>query len=396
MALKINLPMICVAAITVFLMSRGSLADAVQNLKDLEALQEKEMMKQQLNAEKKGLRQRAHRIVANQTTPEDRFLHPYMEDNLIRDVLRSYSSYREMILVNGGKFIMGTNDPYSPTGEYPLRHVSVNSFYLDANPVINADFWAFLRVRKFYRTESEKKGWSWVVDLFLSNETRQYYSVPGARGWAAVKKTTWNSPEGPDSNLENRWKHPAVHVSWYDARTFCEFHHKRLPTEAEWEYAAKIAVTTHAYPWGDKWERRRANVWQGKWPTENKKVDGYSITSPVDAYVPQNLAGFYDMIGNVWEWTSSLYLERSVQPVPQASMAVLKGGSYVDSVSGEVNYVVRNGQRMGQKQDYTAGHVGFRCAKDFQTVTLKKTTPPPPPSKPKIRRRFHRKMRDEL
>ncbi|BFZ23913.1 hypothetical protein BsWGS_26952 [Bradybaena similaris] len=389
-----------VTVIVLLLLCQDTEADTRQSMKDIEAMHINEMLKHQLQEEeKKAGKRKGHRVYLNETTPDETNQHPYMKAGIVRDVLQSYTKYREMIRVNGGKFTMGTNDPDSETGEYPPRHAAVQGFYLDANPIINAEYWAFRKAKKFLKTDAEKKGWSWVVDLFLSNETRQYYSMPGPLGWAAVKRAYFSAPEGPDSNLENRWTHPAVHVSWYDAKNFCEFHGKRLPTEEEWEYAAKVGVTTHAYPWGDRWERRRANVWQGKWPKENKKIDGYSMTSPVDAYVPQNLAGFYDMIGNVWEWTSTAYVERKVQPHLRSPQAVLKGGSYVDSVSGEVNYAVRNSQRMGQKQDYSAGNVGFRCAKglsDFGDKFMRKTTPPP--EKPKMKRRkiFYRRNKDEL
>uniref|UniRef100_A0A0B7AIE1 Sulfatase-modifying factor enzyme-like domain-containing protein n=1 Tax=Arion vulgaris TaxID=1028688 RepID=A0A0B7AIE1_9EUPU len=368
-----------------------------EDLKNIEALNVQKMLQHQIKGDAKDQIRKGKRIFVNETTPDERNVHPYMRKGIIREVLQFYSKYREMIFVRGGTFWRGTNDPQSKTGEYPLRKVTVKNFYLDANPVINAAYWAFRKAKKFFITDAEKKGWSWVVDMFLSDETREYYSMPGTRGWAAVKNADWNAPEGPDSNLEDRWNHPVVHVSWYDAKMFCEFHGKRLPSEAEWEYAVKIGVTSHAYPWGDNWERRRANVWQGKWPTENKKIDGYSITSPVDAYRPQNLVGFYDMIGNVWEWTSSAYVERSVQP--HSKMVVLKGGSYVDSVSGEINYPVRNGQRIGQKQDYTAANVGFRCAKTMpEYVPLPQATESPVVQKLKKmkRRKFHRRRKDEL
>ncbi|XP_012944158.1 inactive C-alpha-formylglycine-generating enzyme 2 [Aplysia californica] len=323
--------------------------------------------------------------------------HPFHKPKIVDQIRYSYRRYREMILVRAGAFWKGTNDPKSETGEYPLREVKVNSFYMDAFPTINAEYWAFRAKKKFVRSESEKKGWSWVVDLFLSDETRDHYSMPGSKGWAAVKKAKWDTPEGPDSSLEDRWIHPVVHMSWHDARQFCEFQGKRLPTEAEWEFAARAGAINYAYPWGDGWERKRANLWQGTWPNENRRVDGFSMTSPVDAFRPQNLIGFYDIIGNVWEWTSTAYKDRMVEHDFHTKKAVLKGGSYVDSVNGKINYPVRNGQRMGQKQDYTAANTGFRCARSAPDVDakIKKDTTT---KKPKAQReaRLVRKKRDEL
>ncbi|XP_059167410.1 inactive C-alpha-formylglycine-generating enzyme 2-like [Physella acuta] len=362
-----------------------------EELKAMEELNMRHMLKEEIKMGERQLRRQGERKTADTEQPQN-YSHPFHKPGIVDEIKYSYRRYREMILVKAGNFWMGTNDPESKTGEYPLKFLSLKSFYLDANPVINADYWAFRATKKFIRSEPEKKGWSWVVDMFISDETRDFYSMPGQRGWAAVKKATWDKPEGPDSSLEDRWKHPVVHMSWYDAKKYCEFHGKRLPTEAEWEYAARGGSINHAYPWGDNWERRRANVWQGEWPYENRKSDGYAMTSPVDAYRPQNLIGFYDLIGNVWEWTTSAYTERRVQPHLQSPMVVLKGGSFVDSVNGKINAAVRNGQRMGQPQDYSAANVGFRCAKSAPEADRVTTTVSPSERK----RVFHRKKKDEL
>ncbi|XP_025084404.1 sulfatase-modifying factor 2-like [Pomacea canaliculata] len=282
-----------------------------------------------------------------------------------------------MKLVEQGRYWMGTNDPRSQTGEFPVREVHVRSFYLDVFPVINAFYWAFRAKKKFVRSEAEVKGWSWVQESFVSNATRAAYSTEGPTGWLAVKKARWDRPEGPDSDLEDRWTHPVVHLSWHDAKRYCEFHGKRLPSEQEWEFAARSGLVAEEYPWGDNWERMRANTWQGKWPTGNNEADGYKGTSPADAYRPQNMYGFYDMVGNVWEWCQSRYYERLVSRDLQVHMHVLRGGSYVDSVDGDVNLPVRNGQRMGQTPDYTAGNVGFRCARSAPDIEVVRRNKPP-------------------
>ncbi|KAK7094221.1 hypothetical protein V1264_007872 [Littorina saxatilis] len=306
-------------------------------------------------------------VVRNKTYEGDHH-HPFHQPNIVEDIYYTYRRFRKMKLVRHGKFWMGTNDPRSETGEYPLREVPVRSFYLDIYPIINAFYWAFRAKKKFVRSEAEVKGWSWVTENVVSPQTRDIYSTEGPKGWLAVKKARWDTPEGPDSSLEGRWTNPAVHLSWYDAKKFCEFHGKRLPTEQEWEYAARAGLVADEYPWGDRWERRRANTWQGKWPEDNSEADGYKSTNPVDAFRPQNYIGFYDLIGNVWEWTHSRYYERLISRDLQGQMHVLKGGSFVDSVDGDVNLPVRNGQRMGQPPDYTASNVGFRCARSAPEV----------------------------
>lgn len=385
------------ALVLVFLMTSCAAEMTEEQLRAMEAMNVKQMLRDDIKLAEKDARRQGPRKFADgeETTPEQQnFSHPFHKPGIIDEIRYSYRRYREMIFLKAGQFWMGTNDPESPTGEYPMKLVPVKSFYLDANPVINADYWAFRAKKKFVRSEAEKKGWSWVVDMFISDETRDYYSMPGPRGWAAVKKATWDKPEGPDSNLEGRWAHPVAHLSWYDAKQYCEFHGKRLPTEPEWEYAARAGIKNRAYPWGDNWERQRANLWQGDWPYENKKADGYAMTSPVDAYRPQNLIGFYDMIGNVWEWTLSAYVERMVQHHLQTSMVVLKGGSYVDSVNGRINQPVRNGQRMGQKQDYTSANIGFRCAKSAPEFDREATTTT---EAPRRGARFHfKKKKEEL
>nr|KAG5692794.1 hypothetical protein BaRGS_002924 [Batillaria attramentaria] len=327
--------------------------------------------------------------------------HPYHKPDIVHDsrclhslinheyttapaVYYTYRRFRKMKLVRHGSFWMGTNDPKSETGEYPLREVQVRSFYIDIYPVINAFYWAFRAKKRFVRSEAEVKGWSWVVEAFISPQTRELYSTPGPTGWVAVKKARWDRPEGPDSSLDDRWTHPVVHVSWMDAKRYCEFHGKRLPTEQEWEYASRSGLVAEEYPWGDRWQRLRANTWQGKWPHVNTEADGYKSTSPVDAYRPQNLLGLYDMVGNVWEWCHSRYYERLISRDLQAQMHVLKGGSYVDSVDGEHNLPVRNGQRTGQSPDYTASNVGFRCARSAPEMDPRpKPKPKPKPVDPK-------------
>lgn len=274
---------------------------------------------------------------------------------------------------------MGNADSRAVTGdgEGPVRNVYVSDFLIDRRCVTNAQFEAFVRSTG-YVTEAETFGWSYVFYSFIPPESSPYVvagEVVGAPWWRAVGGATWRTPEGPGSTIAGRWRHPVVHVSWNDAAAYARWAGKRLPTEAEWEKAARGGLEGCRYPWGDELVpsgRHHANIWQGTFPTENRAEDGYVATAPVDAY-PSNGFGLYNMAGNVWEWcwdrwgvtwqheAGEATRQDPLGPV-DGMERVMRGGSYLCHVSYCERY--RVAARTHNLPDSTAGHVGFRLAAD--------------------------------
>lgn len=215
-----------------------------------------------------------------------------------------------MVLLNGGSFLMGAVDPggYPSDGEGPVRRVEVRPFWIDATAVSNARFAEFIDATD-YVTEAERFGWSYVFVGLLDDGARSSRAVAAAPWWRQIYGASWRHPEGPGSRVDHRLDHPVVHVSWHDARAFCRWAGARLPTEAEWEYAARGGLEQQRYPWGDELTpggEHRMNVWQGRFPTINTLDDGYLGVAPVDAF-PPNGYGLYNMTGNVWEWCADWF-----------------------------------------------------------------------------------------
>ncbi|KAM4820798.1 inactive C-alpha-formylglycine-generating enzyme 2 isoform 4-T4 [Thomomys bottae] len=247
-----------------------------------------------------------------------------------------------MVQLPGGRFLMGTDAPDSRDGEGPAREVTVKPFAIDIAPVTNKDFREFVREKK-YRTEAEAFGWSFVFEDFVSRELRD-------------KATQQMQPAGPGSGIRERQELPVVHVSWNDAHAYCVWRGKRLPTEEEWEFAARGGLEGQVYPWGNRFQPNRSNLWQGAFPKGDKVEDGFHGLSPVNAFPPQNEYGLYDLMGNVWEWTASTY-----QGANQ-DMRVLRGASWIDTADGSANHRARVTTRMGNTPDSASDNLGFRCA----------------------------------
>ncbi|KAL2091470.1 hypothetical protein ACEWY4_013733 [Coilia grayii] len=276
----------------------------------------------------------------------------------------------KMVLLKSSWFFMGTDNPgIPPDGEGPQRRVWVDSFYIEQHEVTNRQFQHFVN-QTLYVTEAERFGDSFVFEELLTEELKSkiLQAVAAAPWWLPVKGANWRHPEGPGSTISDRLDHPVLHVSWNDAQAYCKWAQRRLPTEAEWEYACRAGLQDRLYPWGNKLlpkGQHYANLWQGDFPTTNTADDGYIGTSPVMSF-PANSFGLYDMVGNAWEWTADWWNvhhtpEDKHNPTGPATGTdrVKKGGSYMCHKSYCYRY--RCAARSQNTPDSSASNLGFRC-----------------------------------
>ncbi len=277
--------------------------------------------------------------------------------------------------IPGGEFLMGANDAdgWPNDGEGPVRAITLQPFHIDAGCVTNEQFNDFVNATG-YKTEAERFGWSFVFCLFLSRGllARVTQRVAGSEWWCRVEGAHWRHPEGEGSNIKKRWSHPVVHVSWNDAQAYCNWTGKRLPTEAEWECAARGGLVQKRFPWGDELTprgRHMCNIWQGPFPNHDTAEDGYSGTAPAKSF-PANGFGLYNMAGNVWEWCHDWFSRDfhvtglRIDPAgpPTGERKVVRGGSYLCHHSYCNRY--RVGARIGNTPDSSTGNTGFRCVRD--------------------------------
>ncbi|HVX43450.1 MAG TPA: formylglycine-generating enzyme family protein [Mycobacteriales bacterium] len=281
---------------------------------------------------------------------------------------------RGLLPLGGGTFAMGTDDPtgFPDDGEGPVRNVTLRPFRIAPTTVTNAQFAAFVKATG-YQTDAERFGWSFVFGLFVPPQLRAARPASPAEApwWFAIEGAFWRTPEGPGSAVADRQNHPVVHVSWNDAQAYCSWAGVRLPTEAEWEFAARGGSEQTRFPWGDELEprgRHRCNVWQGRFPTINTEDDGFVGTAPVKSFRPNGF-GLYNVCGNVWEWCTDWFatdhMERPLTDPcgPESGESrVIKGGSYLCHASYCNRY--RVGARSGNTPDSSTGNTGFRVAAD--------------------------------
>ncbi|MGB7159717.1 MAG: formylglycine-generating enzyme family protein [Tepidisphaeraceae bacterium] len=287
-----------------------------------------------------------------------------------------------MRAIPAGEFTMGTDDPKSMPNERPAHRVKVEPFFIDEHPVTNAAFRKFVEASGYVTTAERKPDWEELKKQVPPGTPKPpedqlqpgslVFMPPGyqvplddlSQWWAWVPGANWKHPEGPKSNLDGRDEHPVVQMSWDDAVAYAKWAGKRLPTEPEWEYAARGGLDGKRYPWGDEFKldgKFRANTYTGTFPAQDTKEDGFAGTSPVRSF-PANGYGLYDMGGNVWNWSGDVYAEPSgAAPRPDEVRRVIKGGSFLCNPSYCESY--RPSARRGTPFDTGSSHVGFRCAK---------------------------------
>ncbi len=281
-----------------------------------------------------------------------------------------------MVRLDGGMFLMGTDSTEAVPidGEGPVREVFVDPFYMDIDPVSNARFAEFVKATG-YVTEAERIGWSFVFQGHIPAERYEELvkqTVSGAPWWCQVFGVAWNRPEGPDSSVYGRQNHPVVQVSWNDASEYCRWAGKRLPTEAEWEYAARGGLEQKLFPWGDELTpggRHLCNVWQGEFPVLDLGEDGFTGVAPADSF-PPNGFGLNSITGNAWEWCADWFdaeyhrtatVSNPVGP-PTGSARVMKGGSYLCHRSYCNRY--RVAARTSNTPNSATTNMSFRCVRD--------------------------------
>ncbi|MBM4113013.1 MAG: formylglycine-generating enzyme family protein [Phycisphaerae bacterium] len=312
-----------------------------------------------------------------------------------------------MVWIPGGEFTMGTDSPNAYPQERPAHRVRVDGFWIDATEVTNEQFKAFVEATGFVTMAEKAPDWEQLKqqvppetpkppdELLVAGSV--VFRAPSrvtnlddvSQWWSWVPGANWRHPEGPGSDLEGRWNHPVVHIAWPDAVAYAQWAGKRLPTEAEWEFAGRGGLDGKEFGWGDEAHpdgKHMANIWQGRFPIDNAKADGFSATAPVKSF-PANAFGAYDMMGNVWEWCAdwydaAAYPEAASKGVchnprgpaassdasrPHAQQRVIRGGSFLCADNYCRNY--RPSARRGEDWDTGMSHLGFRCVKDAARAT---------------------------
>lgn len=309
------------------------------------------------------------------------------------------SNHDGMVFIPGGSFVMGGDSLWGRSDEFPRHEVKVSSFYIDKHEVTNAQFRAFVEATGYITTAERKPDWEelkkqlpvgtprpadslLVAASLVFSPPKHLVSLDNSASWWKWEPgADWRHPEGPKSNIQGKDNYPVVQVSWDDAVAYAKWAGKRLPTEAEWEYAARGGKPKSIYPWGnqpiDKGELK-ANSWQGHFPNENSEKDKYYRAAPVMSF-PPNGFGLYDMAGNIWEWCNDWYrsdyystcAKQKIVTDPQgppdsfdpdepfAQKRVVRGGSFL--CTDQYCSGFRVAARMKTSWDTSLEHTGFRC-----------------------------------
>lgn len=309
-----------------------------------------------------------------------------------------------MVYIPAGSFLMGGKSAQADPDEYPRRTVKVNAFYMDETEVTNRAFAKFIEETGYTTVAERPIDWEAMAqtlppgtpkpaDSLLQAGSLVFTPTDGpvnldnvSQWWRWTTGANWRQPEGPGSSIEGRLDHPVVHIAWEDAQAFAKWAGKRLPTEAEWEWAAMGGLEDPKYPWGNEPSSEatdKANFWQGPFPYHNTEEDGFFTTAPAKSF-PPNGYGLYNMAGNVWEWTADKYHaeaysmsrpekvvidpqgpRRSFDPQePNMPKRSMRGGSFLCHDSYCSGY--RVARRMKSSEDSGFNHTGFRCVKEAQ------------------------------
>ncbi len=307
-------------------------------------------------------------------------------------------NHTNMVLIKGGDFLMGAADGDGRGDEYPQHKVRVNDFWIDVTEVTNQQFAEFVKATGYVTTAEKAIDWNELkkqlppgtprppddqlvaAALVFKNKVNTENLQDYSQWWSWEAGASWKHPQGPGSNIKGKGNYPVVQVSWDDAMAYCRWAAKRLPTEAEWEFAARGGLMGKPYPWGNEdieSGKPKANTWQGKFPGFNSDWDKFDRLAPVKSF-PPNLFGLSDMAGNVWEWCSDWYQEKYYSQAGKSVMInpngpatgfdneeptipkkVVRGGSFLCNASYCKGY--RVSARMKSSPDTGLEHTGFRC-----------------------------------
>ena len=302
-------------------------------------------------------------------------------------------SHQNMVYVNGGVFEMGADNKQAQKDEYPKHKVTLTGFWMDQTEVTNAQFALFVKETNYITTAEKKMDWEELKkqlpigtakpsDDNLQPASLVFRPTNTNYFWELEIGTNWQHPSGNGSTIDGKENYPVVQVSWFDAQAYCKWANKRLPTEAEWEFAARGNLKNKIYSWGNESVdvgKPKANTWQGDFPKNNLLYDKFYKAAPVKSF-KSNGYGLYDMAGNVWEWCSDWYDSNYYKSVfagtinPQgatkgfdiedinAAKRVLRGGSFLCNDGYCSGY--RNARRMKDTPDSSTEHIGFRCVSD--------------------------------